>query len=56
MLDCAHYTVLVANSAIATLRIANDNEVAIDCSSTDVIMPDMQGPDLAQEMSLFGQN
>ena len=50
ILACADYTVLLANSATATLRIANDNDVAIDLLITDVIMPDMQGPDLAEEM------
>src|SRR5712691_8084383 len=50
MLDCADYTVLLANSAIAALRIAQDIETAIDLLITDVIMPDMQGPDLAEEM------
>jgi two-component system cell cycle sensor histidine kinase/response regulator CckA len=50
MLECAEYTVLLANSANAALRIANDNEVAIDLLVTDVIMPGMQGPDLAEAM------
>ena len=50
MLECADYRVLLANSGIVALRIANDNEVAIDLLITDVIMPDMQGPDLAEGM------
>src|SRR5438309_11839715 len=50
MLECGDYRVLVANSPIVALRIANDNEVAIDLLITDVIMPDMQGPDLAEGM------
>ena len=50
MLECADYTVLLANKAIAALRIAKDIETAIDLLITDVIMPDMQGPDLAEGM------
>jgi len=50
MLESGDYKVLQANSAIVALRIANDNEVAIDLLITDVIMPDMQGPDLAEGM------
>src|SRR6266852_9009780 len=50
MLECADYTVLLANSAIVALRIAKDIETAIDLLITDVIMPDMQGPDLAEGM------
>ena len=50
MLQCADYTVLLASSAIAALRIAKDIETAIDLLITDVIMPDMQGPDLAEGM------
>ena len=50
MLDCADYTVLLANSAIAAMRIAQDIETAINLLITDVIMPDMQGPDLVEEM------
>jgi len=50
MLECADYTVLLANNAIAALRIAKDIETAIDLLITDVIMPDLQGPDLAERM------
>jgi two-component system, cell cycle sensor histidine kinase and response regulator CckA len=50
MLECANYTVLLASSAIAALRIAKDIEAAIDLLITDVIMADMQGPALAEEM------
>jgi two-component system, cell cycle sensor histidine kinase and response regulator CckA len=50
MLECADYTVLLASSATAALRIAKDVETAIDLLITDVIMPDMQGPDLAEEI------
>jgi two-component system, cell cycle sensor histidine kinase and response regulator CckA len=50
MLECANYTVLLASSPIAALRIAKDIETAIDMLITDVIMPDMQGPALAEEM------
>jgi two-component system, cell cycle sensor histidine kinase and response regulator CckA len=50
MLECADYTVLLANNAIAALRIAKDMETAIDLLITDVIMPDMQGPDVAEGM------
>ena len=50
MLECADYTVLLANNAIAALRIAKDIETAIDLLITDVIMPDMKGPELAEGM------
>src|SRR5216684_7469702 len=53
MLECADYTVLLANNAIAALRIAKDMETTIDLLITDVIMPDMQGPDLAERMLAF---
>jgi two-component system cell cycle sensor histidine kinase/response regulator CckA len=48
MLESGDYNVLLASSAAAALRIAGNNEVAIDLLITDVIMPDMQGPDLAE--------
>lgn len=48
MLESGDYNVLFANSADAALRIASNQDVAIDLLITDVIMPDMQGPDLAK--------
>ncbi len=50
MLESGDYNVMLANSAAAALRIAGNNEVAIDLLLTDVIMPDMQGPDLAERI------
>jgi two-component system cell cycle sensor histidine kinase/response regulator CckA len=48
MLESGDYNVLLASSADAALRIVSNYEVAIDLLITDVIMPDMQGPDLAK--------
>ena len=50
MLECGEYNVLLASSAAAALRIASNNDVAIDLLLTDIIMPDEQGPDLAKRM------
>jgi len=50
MLECDDYEVLLANSADAALRIASNNDVSIDLLITDVVMPDVKGPDLADQI------
>jgi two-component system, cell cycle sensor histidine kinase and response regulator CckA len=50
MLECDDYDVLLANSAAAALRIASNNDLPIDLLITDVIMPDVKGPDLAEQI------
>ena len=50
MLECDDYDVLLANSAAAALRIASNHDVRIDLLITDVIMPDVKGPDLAEQI------
>jgi DNA-binding NtrC family response regulator len=48
MLESGDYNVLFANSADAALRIASNHDLTIDLLITDVVMPDMHGPDLAK--------
>lgn len=50
MPECDDYDVLFANSAAAALRIASNHHVRIDLLITDVIMPDVKGPDLAEQI------
>jgi PAS domain S-box-containing protein len=47
------YRVLEANSPDAALRIAVKHTDEINLLVTDIVMPGMRGPELAQRMSLF---
>jgi PAS domain S-box-containing protein len=46
MLETLGYTVLVASSPLAALSVCERREVKIDLLITDVVMPDMTGPEL----------
>lgn len=45
------YTVLAAESAREALEIVRGHTGAIDLLITDVVMPDMSGPELVRELS-----
>ena len=48
MLECEEYTVLLANSAETALRMIERKDLVIDLMITDVVMPDMNGRELAE--------
>jgi CheY-like chemotaxis protein len=50
VLDRAGYTVLLAHSADEALAVMDAEEAAIDVLISDVVMPGMSGPDLAEEV------
>jgi len=50
MLECDAYNVLLANSAEAALRIINRKDILIDLMLTDVVMPDINGRELAERV------
>ena len=51
VLQEAGYTVLPATNGADALRVAEQHEGTIDLLLTDVIMPQMNGPDLAQALA-----
>ena len=50
MLESSDYNVLLANNAEVALRMAERDDLSIDLLLTDVIMPDVNGPDLAKRI------
>jgi two-component system cell cycle sensor histidine kinase/response regulator CckA len=48
MLECDEYTVLLANSAETAMRMIERKDLVIDLMITDVVMPDMNGRELAE--------
>jgi two-component system cell cycle sensor histidine kinase/response regulator CckA len=50
MLECDEYTVLLANSAETALRMIERKDLVIDLMITDVVMPDMNGRELAERV------
>lgn len=49
-LEMGGYRVLTANGAIAATHIAADESIAIDLLLTDVVMPGMNGVELARQI------
>ncbi len=50
-LERSGYTVLVAEHGVAALELARRHAGPIDMLVTDVVMPEMRGPDLAHLLS-----
>jgi|SRR5579871_1707829 len=50
MLESSDYNVLLANNAEVALRMAERDDLSIDLLLTDVVMPDVNGPDLAKRI------
>lgn len=50
MLESSDYNVLLANNADVAVRMAERDDLSIDLLLTDVVMPDLNGPDLAQRI------
>ena len=50
MLESSDYNVLLANSAEVALRMVERDDLSIDLLLTDVVMPDVNGPDLAKKI------
>jgi len=53
MLESSDYNVLLANNADVALRMAQRHDLSIDLMLTDVMMPDVSGPDLAKQMQVI---
>jgi CheY-like chemotaxis protein len=51
MLECLGYTVLTAGTPREAIRVAESSAHNIDLLITDVVMPDMNGRDLAQRLT-----
>jgi two-component system, cell cycle sensor histidine kinase and response regulator CckA len=50
MLESSDYNVLLANDADIALRMAERDDLSIDLLLTDVVMPAVNGPDLAKRI------
>jgi len=50
MLESSDYNVLLANNAEVAVRMAERDDLLIDLLLTDVVMPDVNGPDLARRI------
>jgi len=50
MLECGDYNVLIAHSADSAMRMAERDDLSIDLMLMDVVMPDINGPDLAERI------
>lgn len=48
ILDCDRYTLLMANNAEAALCLIEREDLQIDLMITDVVMPDLNGRELAE--------
>jgi len=50
MLESSDYNVLLANNAEVAMRMTERDDLSIDLLLTDVVMPDVNGPDLARRI------
>ena len=56
ILRSAGYTVLIAESGTEALRIVEEHKGSIDLVTTDVVMPEMTGPELVQRLKARSPN
>ena len=56
MLENSDYMVMLAHSGQAALRLAERHDLVIDLILTDVVMPDMTGPDVAEAILAIRPN
>src|SRR5579872_3592925 len=50
MLECGEYNVLIAHSAEAAMRMAERDDLTLDLVLMDVVMPELNGVDLAEQI------
>jgi len=50
MLESSDYNVLLANNAEVAMRMAERDDLSIDLLLSDVVMPDVNGPELAKQI------
>ena len=53
MLECGNFNVLLAHSAESALRFVERTDLTIDLMLTDVVMPEISGPELADQALLI---
>lgn len=56
MLESSDYNVLLANNAEVAWRLAERDDLSIDLMLTDVMMPDVNGVDLAKRIQAIRPN
>lgn len=56
MLESGNYNILLAHSAELALRFVEREDLAIDLMLTDVMMPEVSGPDLAEKVLAIRPN
>lgn len=56
MLESSSYNILLAHSAESALHFVERDDLAIDLMLTDVMMPEMSGPELAEKVLALRPN